>query len=281
MPSQLDPSKRQCSLLLFVATPAEEEGLAAAARARGLPFEKINDPLLGEEFHWLGAIGNEPGVIAIRPIRKEGRVVMGSIGRLGTAARGIQFKQATGAQSIVQIGMAFGTDPLHQKPGDVLVSNSLIPYDNREIRPTRRSLLRNLFIRSDSYIVDYSPARRESARPELIDLFRREQERGGHPFGVQIGAILSGAARIRSARFRDELVAGAPPGEDAIIGGEMEGVGLLTASTAADDPAWCVVKGIVDFADENRDKMIDEFRSRACRNSADLVLSALVNSTPG
>ena len=61
----------------------------------------------------------------------------------------------------------------------------------------------------------------------------------------------------------------------------MEGVGLLAASTAADDPIWCVVKGIADFADENRDAVIDANRPIACRNAAQFVLSALVNDATG
>ena len=72
MPAPPDPSKRLCTLLLFLATPAEEEGLEQAAKARGLTFERIKDPKLGE-FHWLGAVGNET-VIAVRPTRERGRV---------------------------------------------------------------------------------------------------------------------------------------------------------------------------------------------------------------
>src|SRR5262245_6909113 len=115
-----DPRKPECSLLLFLATPTEEDGLQKVVQARGLPFEpysKKKSPLGGH--HWLGRIG----------------VIMGSIGRLGTAARGILSKALTGAQGIVQLGMAFGIDPNRQQPGDVLVSTSIIPYDNRDIEP--------------------------------------------------------------------------------------------------------------------------------------------------
>jgi adenosylhomocysteine nucleosidase len=77
------------------------------------------------------------------------------------------------------------------------------------------------------------------------------------------------------------LVRSVPAGEDGIIGGEMEGVGLLAASTAMDDPIWCVVKGISDFADENRDAVINTNRPMACRNSAQFVLSALMNDAVG
>jgi hypothetical protein len=59
----------------------------------------------------------------------------------------------------------------------------------------------------------------------------------------------------------------------------MEGVGLLAASTALDDPIWCVVKGIFDFA--NEDAAIRENRPIACRNAAEFVLSALMNDATG
>ena len=74
MPTQSDSSKRWCSLLLFLATPSEEEGLEKAVMARGLHFEKIKkkDSPLGEEYHWIGPIGNEPSVIAMGPARDEG-----------------------------------------------------------------------------------------------------------------------------------------------------------------------------------------------------------------
>src|ERR1700692_797650 len=125
-------NKRQCSLLLFVATSSEEESLEQSARSRGLAVERIKASDLGE-YNWFGRIGHET-VIAVRPVREHGSVVMGAIGRLGSAARAIRFREATGAQGIVQIGMAFGIDPKNQQFGDVLVSSAIIPYDIRTIR---------------------------------------------------------------------------------------------------------------------------------------------------
>jgi nucleoside phosphorylase len=74
-------------------------------------------------------------------------------------------------------------------------------------------------------------------------------------------------------------VNGVPPAEDGIVGGEMEGVGLLSVSPR-DDPIWIVVKGICDFADEERDRIIKKSRPVACANSSQLVLSALANWRP-
>jgi adenosylhomocysteine nucleosidase len=176
--------------------------------------------------------------------------------------------------------MAFGIDPRHQQPGDVLVSSSLIPYDNRDVRLAPRPLLKRL-VCGEGYVTEYPDANRQPARPSLINLFLREKSRGGHPFGIHFGALLSGAARIHSRRFRNELVEQVPAGDDPIVGGEMEGVGLLAASTDDDNPIWCVVKGIADFADENRDMVIEKNRDPACLNAANFVLSALENDARG
>ena len=58
----------------------------------------------------------------------------------------------------------------------------------------------------------------------------------------------------------------------------MEGVGLLSVSSA-DDPAWVVVKGISDFAEDTRSEEFERTRELACRNSARFVLSALMRAT--
>lgn len=187
----------------------------------------------------------------------------------------MRLRIATGAQAIVQLGMAFGIDPKRQTAGDVLVSTSIVPYDNREIRTRPYSVRR--FLCGETYQTDYSGVTQEPARPALVELFRREQRRAGHPFQAYFGAMLSGAARIHSGAFRDELVRGIPSGEDPIIGGEMEGVGLLAASTSADSPVWCVVKGISDFADKHRHHVIEVNRPIACRNAAEFLVSALIN----
>lgn len=253
--------------MLFVATPAEEDGLKSAAAELHLALETIEDPQIGE-YHWLGDVGNET-VIAVGPARQKGRVVMGAVGRLGSTAKAIRLQRETAARGIVQLGMAFGAYPSKQKPGDILVSSSIIPYDSRDVKPHPGSPGR--------YMMDYSRTEREPARQTLVDMFLREQSRGGHPFGVHVGAMLSGGARIHCAVFRDELVRSVAAAGHPVVGGEMEGVGLLAASLSGDDSIWCVVKAISDFADEDRDKVIDKYRPIACRNAAHFVLSALLN----
>jgi len=246
-----------CDILLFFATTSERDALQGAAKQRGIPFHRKSHPTF-DRFYWMDQIGDN----RVNAVRTE----MGPLSFGGSASQAIFFKSATGATAIIQLGMAFGVIPERQQPGDVLVSSSIIPYDRRDIGTV-----------GERYIVDYSPARRHGAMPSLLRVFQEEGDRGGHPYRVYIGAMLSGGARIHSRHFRDELVSLVPAEGDEIVGGEMEGVGLLSVSPA-NEPAWIIVKGISDFADENREAMIVESRPIACRNAADFVLRALLNT---
>ena len=89
----------RCSLLLLVATPAEEKGLKEAADACGVHCVKVRarESRLGVDYYDLGPVGNEIGVIALPPSRDdENNLVMGSIGFFGTAARAMRLRTATG-----------------------------------------------------------------------------------------------------------------------------------------------------------------------------------------
>ncbi len=284
-----------CSLLLFVATSGEEDALKEQATNLGLAFRK--DPALTAHFRewglrdevWpLGSIGGET-VVAVGCSRIKGNPVMGPHGRLGSAAKGLRYLAATGAQGIIQVGMAFGIARGPQKLGDVLVSTSLIPYDNRHVRPSPKepryiNIMRKMatavrlkWPTDPGYFNDYTAVEAEPARSALVERCRREKARTKFDFEVHIGAILSGAARIHCARFRDELYGAAPHGNDPIVGGDMEGVGLLAAALKSDDPVWCVVKAISDFADEQRNEDIKTGVKIAPRNAALFVLSSLLN----
>lgn len=86
--------------------------------------------------------------------------------------------------------------------------------------------------------------------------------------------MLTGEARIHCEDYRQELTKGLNDRGDPVIGGEMEGGGLV-ASGPKDAPSWIVVKGISDFADHNRDTVIQTSRLPASENAARFVLEAL------
>jgi nucleoside phosphorylase len=250
-------SAPSCDVLLLVAIEAEMEALRTVCVELGIAMQPRQWDPLGNYFD-LGVIGSDRVFAA--------QTRMGAIRHEGSAYKAILFRRATQATSIIQTGMAFGVDPHAQRHGDVLIARAIFPYDDRIIRGE-----------NGQPVVDYSRTKRRSAKTALVKLFEREIARGGHAFKTHVGTLLSGSARIFCGRFRDDLVKMIPLGPERIIGGDMEGMGLLSASPA-DKPLWAVVKGISDFADESRDGIIGTTRPLACENAVRFVLEALRNN---
>ena len=209
----------------------------------------------------------------------------------------------TGATSLILMGTAFGMNRVQQRIGDVLVSDSVFLYDDRHAvdagdaarlasileaigrvvdngTSDRWTLVRRVraFLGS-GYALRYPSARRP-ASGTCIERFRRiasELERTGELERVMIGTFLSGGARIESARFLEDLITSILAMDSPIIGGEMEAIGVVSASTPGDidEPGWIVVKGIADFADAPSRAEIETNRTGAARSSARVVLRAL------
>jgi adenosylhomocysteine nucleosidase len=198
---------------------------------------------------------------------------MGPFASTGSAAKALQWLAATQAQAVIGVGMAFGARPKSQKLGDVMVCTSLLPYDYRIVRCPSRSGEGSEARRQPTH--DYSSVEVYRARPQLQSLFERAASLPRWRDRVHLGAFLSGAARIHCAAYRDELVQ-AFLDRGLVIGGDMEGVGLLASSDALDS-RWIMVKAISDFADAERDAVIKETRPQACYNSAQFVLSTLMD----
>jgi nucleoside phosphorylase len=258
----------QCDILLFFTTSSEQEALKKAAKANGIRFAKRVHSKLGEYFE-MGQVGDHD-IIAIR-------TTMGPFSFQGSAAKGIFATIVTGATSIIQVGMAFGAKPETQNLGDVLISSSIIPYDRRSIRADDAL----------GYVIDYSEAEPHVASESLLERFISEIENPiRRDFNIHVGAMLSGGARISSSKFRDDLIKQVPTGPEgavgsdpeSIIGGDMEGVGLLSISQ---NPAWIVVKGICDFAEDHREEAVKSSRTAACDNAVSFVLSTLQRRQEG
>lgn len=245
-----------CDLLIFTAVSSEEKALRRVAGEMQLEYAKARTDLLGEYID-LGTIGRNR-VLAVQ-------THMGPFSSNGSAAKALQWLAVTKASAIIGVGMAFGTLPKLQKYGDVLVATSLLPYDYKIVRCDP----------SGNLLVDYTEVKPYPAHAGLLTLFERaarEPDWRGH---VYLGPFLSGASRIHCAAHRDELCA-AFPDRGIIVGGDMEGIGLL-ASSDEKEPRWIMVKGISDFADAARDSVIKGTRPTACYDAASFVLWALLN----
>lgn len=123
---------------------------------------------------------------------------------------------------------------------------------------------------------DWSKTKSRNAKESLVKQMQRHAEISELDFCVHEGSFLSGGAQIQSTSFRDQLVAEFNPQP---VGGDMETVAL--ASTCdPNHPNWIAVKGISDFADDNRDEVIEDGRKIAAHNAIKFVLGALSQKSP-
>ena len=250
-------------VVLVTATLTEHQELEQAAKDLGFDFA-VQTGRAGK-YYRLGNVGNNR-VVAMR-------VGMGAFSPDGAAARCIQARAETQATTIALIGTAFGISQAHQSIGDVIVSESVFLYDDRCVVDANNGGARQ-------YKVEYPSTARRVASGTWHERFQRlaaQYSEDGNTEKVSIGVILSGGARIESAAYRDELVRSLPPMDHSVIGGEMEGMGAISAALSTDpyDPGWVVVKGISDFADAPSRLKIADTRARAARASAFAVLRVL------
>jgi adenosylhomocysteine nucleosidase len=259
----LDAPVPSCDVLIFTAVPEEVKALKQAANDSCLNYEKIERRNF--EYRNLGRVGGNR-VMAVE-------TQMGPFGFDGSAARAIYAKAQTQATTLISLGM----DRARQQIGDILISTSVLTYDDRHIKRDENGTM----------ATHYPDRIRYGAREQILNPLRQEADRRKWS-GVQFGSLLSGGCAIHCAEFRDNLVRQltqelrrlSPRPDEVIIGGEMEACGIL-ATSERDDPSWVVVKGISDYADERRDDEIKETRPIACRNAARFLLDALRNFQPG
>lgn len=258
-PATIPVEAFRCDVLLFVATSSEKEKLKEIAQSLGLSFRKVRGSYF--TYYDLGEVGTYQRVLAVR-------TEMGPFSHEGSAARALMAVAETKATAMISVGMAFGVDRRRQRHGDVLVSRALLTYDNRRV-----------YSGFWSSQIDYSQSKPFPSKESLLNAFSALAKRDEWKSRVNFGAMLTGGAKIHCAKYRDHLVKFLSRDGEPIIGGEMEGAGLLAASNPT-EPSWIVVKGICDFADKKRDSEVKLWRNDACENAARFVLTALRDFDP-
>lgn len=153
---------------------------------------------------------------------------------------------------VVSLGVAFGMDPINQSLGDVLLSSEIIPYDvfNKDTNGKFKLRSNDKYTTHDALnawnvlirTLKFSLEKQESWRRSLID---KEIS-----FQWQYGTMLSGGSVLSNEHKKKALLRAAKNiGEDAVIGGEMEGVGVYSVCKRPDIPC-IVIKGICDWGAE-------------------------------
>ncbi len=215
-------------------------------------YEKIIKVYEGDITLYLGLFGN----YKIAHVQSS----MGSISRDSSIMTVSTALSRTKARIVIMIGIAFGVNPNSQNFGDVLISESIIPYNpkrigketiKRGIEAPSSKILLNRFKNIKTtweYILD------EDKKAQLIPT-----------------RILSGEELIDNIEYRNSLIKLNPESK----GGEMEGAGVYAACDGKAD--WMIVKGICDFADGNKGEKKVE-RQTIAINSALSACQEIFNS---
>jgi len=168
---------------------------------------------------------------------------MGSISRDSSIMTVSTALQKLHSKVVIMIGIAFGVDEVKQKIGDVLIAESVIPYDTKRVGK-KDTIHRGMEAQSSQLLVN----RFKNIRTweHIIN--------GGTKAKTIFTRLLSGEELVDNIQRRDELTKTFPDSK----GGEMEGAGVYSACGNKID--WILVKGICDFAngDKGENKKINQ-----------------------
>ena len=152
---------------------------------------------------------------------------------------------------LIAVGIAFGVKEEKHHIGDVLVSKEVLDYESARVEPDRTFTPRGITL----------PTSRELAnRVTNLDL-RREQVRDLPT--IHMGTIVSGAKLVDNKEYRDNLASL----HSTVIGGEMEGSGILTACKEKKVDV-IVIKAICDWAAHKNNPSKDDDQKKASKNAA-------------
>lgn len=155
--------------------------------------------------------------------------------------------------AIIAGGVAFGCKKESQTIGDILISRQVWQYDPQ--KKTETAVIR----RGD----------KATASPRLYQRFLTAATlwKMEHPgISLHTGVVASGEVLSNDPAFVEEL----KQSEPEIIGGEMEGAGVLSASVH-ENCDWIVVKAICDWGA----KKSDNFQPEAAENSYEFIFDVL------
>ena len=134
-----------------------------------------------------------------------------------------------------------------------------------------RSLELDGLVRRDGMSIQLTEAGRSAV---MEHLFYRLDPPQRLPFAIHVGPFASGNAVVKDGLTWDALKA---LGVRSILGLEMEAAAIATTAFRLGIEHWTVIKGVMDYADPNKD---DRFKPFAARASAEVLLAFLRKVMP-
>ena len=154
-------------------------------------------------------------------------------------------------QLLIAVGIAFGVNEKKQHLRDVLVSEKVLDYELARVEPDGTFTYRG---------TPQETSRELAERVTNINLQRRGN--AGWPT-IRLGIMLSGAKLVDNEEYRNTIASL----HSKVIGGEMEGSGILTACSR-DGVDMIVVKAICDWASHKDTPSKEEDQKKAAQSAA-------------
>lgn len=240
-------------ILLVTATDIETEHTHLQMKPIN-GFVKISKVFEGDLTYYFGTLGN----YAVAHVQTSS---MGSISRGSSIMTVTSALQLLNTSVVIMVGIAFGVDNEKQNIGDVLISESIIPYNSKRVgkegdvqRGIEAPSSKTLLNRFKNIRTTWEYLNADGGKAKLIPT-----------------RLLSGEELVDNLDYRNKLIAENPDSK----GGEMEGAGVYAACDGKAD--WIVVKGICDFADGEKGKG-KKIKQTIAINSALSVCLEIFNS---
>jgi nucleoside phosphorylase len=196
----------------------------------------------GGETYYLGRFGEFDAVVTLSE--------MGSQGASGSTLTIDSLIRIWNPIGLIMVGIAFGANKRKHKAGDVLIANSIIPYENQRVGDT--IIYRSPVIPSSHELIN-----------RIRNIFDWQFVRPDNsPVNKHIGHILSGEKLVDNIEFKTKLLEHYPQ----VIGGEMEGSGLWS-SAQKHKKSWILIKSVCDWGDGNKH---DDFQELAAASAVSL-----------
>ncbi|MFA5897528.1 MAG: hypothetical protein WC829_00305 [Hyphomicrobium sp.] len=227
--------------VIMVATDREWTALRDVAQAEGLSMEPVRIRNLAA---WrLGLYGGRDLYVV--------RCEMGLLSSGASILTADEVIRKFDPVFVLMPGIAFGIKPDDQKLGDVLVATALIDYETVKLSPGTYH-------------------ERGSKLGPSVELLSRARVAGAGRSDVHFGSVLSGCKLVNDKDFVDELKHRFPEA----LGGEMEGVGLASASHRH-QTHWLMTKAICDWGFGKDDKAQALAAQKACAFCLEIAKTAV------
>lgn len=235
--------------LVLLVTATELETNATHKKLKAINgYNEIIKVFEGDLTYYFGALGSY-NVVHVQSS-------MGSLSRDSSIMTVSTALKKTKAKIVIMVGIAFGIDEQSQNIGDVLVSESIIPYNSKRVGK-KSTVPRGIEAPSSKVLLN---------RFKNLETTWEYTLPNGQKAKLIPTRLLSGEELVDNLKHRNRLIKDNPSSK----GGEMEGAGIYAACDRKAD--WIVVKGICDFADGEKGKDKIERQTIAIESALSLCI---------